>query len=226
MIKCYFQGCVKEGKTKEHVPPTAFFPKDQRKQLITVKSCESHNTGKSGDDLYALAQICLNSSPRNKAREVFIRSIAPQLEFNDGTLRRLLVRDSEPLKNGAVKYRVDLKRLERFFNALSCGLIYHIAKEQLPHNFDVRNIYHDLIDESLPQKETELAASIGHFYEDDIPDILRFGEAGLQNKDIYAAKVFGIAGFRSSITIVHLFFGHFKVTSMLSRVPMHYKVSM
>jgi hypothetical protein len=113
--------------------------------------------------------------------------------------------------------RVDVQRLDRFFNALSCGLIYHVAGDQLPENFSTGNIYHNLIDESLSPEEIELIASMERFYEGKIPEILHFGEAKLENEDIYTAKIFGIARFYSSITIVHLFFGHFKVTSMLSR---------
>lgn len=217
-MRCCFQGCAKEGKIKEHIPPRAFFPKDQREQLITVRSCKDHNTDKSGDDLYALAQICLNSSPRNRAREVFMTCIAPQLGFNEDAFRKLLIRDSEPLENGTVKYRVDVRRLDKFFNALSCGLIYHVAKEQLPQNFSMGNIYHNLIDESLSHEEIELIAFMERFYERQTPEILHFGDAKLLNEDIYTAKIFGIAGFQSSITIVHLFFGHFKVTAMLSRI--------
>lgn len=215
-MKCYFQGCAKEGTTKEHIPPKAFFPEDQREQLITVRSCRGHNTEKSGDDLYALAQICLNSSPRNRAREVFMKCVAPQLGFNENAFRKLLIRDSVPLKNGAVKYRVDVQRLDKFFDALSCGLIYHVAKDQLPENFSMRNIYHNLLDKSLSPEEIELMAFVERFYKSEPPEILHFGEAKLHNEDIYTAKIFGIAGFHSSITIVHLFFGHFKVTSMLS----------
>jgi hypothetical protein len=217
-MKCYFQGCAKEGKTKEHIPPKAFFPKDQREQLITIRSCKDHNTDKSGDDLYALAQICLNSSPRNRAREVFRKCIAPQLGFNENAFRKLLIRDSEPLENGAVKYRVDVQRLDNFFNALSCGLIYHVSKEQLPQNFSMENIYHNLIDESLSSEGIALISYMERFYEGEPPEILHFGEAQLQNEDTYTAKIFGISDFHSSITIVHLFFGHFKVTSMLSRI--------
>ena len=146
-----------------------------------------------------------------------MKCIAPQLGFNEDAFRKLLIRDSVPLKNGAVKYRVDAQRLDKFFNALSCGLIYHVTKDQLPKNFSMRNIYHNLLDESLSPEEIELIAFVERFYESETPEILHFGEAKLQNEDIYTAKIFGIARFYSSITIVHLFFGHFKVTSMLSR---------
>src|SRR5690348_12624374 len=70
-MKCYFQGCTPDTTTREHVPLKSFFPKDQRTKLITVPSCEAHNTSKSADDHYALAHICMNSSLGNQAREVF-----------------------------------------------------------------------------------------------------------------------------------------------------------
>ncbi len=147
-----------------------------------------------------------------------MKCISPQLGFNENAFRKLLIRDSVLLGNGAVKYRVDIQRLDNFFNALSCGLICHVAKDQLPENFSMQNIYHNLLDESLSLEETELITLTERFYESETPEILHFGEAKLHNEDIYTAKVFGIAGFHSSITIVHLFFGHFKVTSMLSRI--------
>ncbi|MGA3116260.1 MAG: hypothetical protein ABSF90_17705 [Syntrophobacteraceae bacterium] len=217
-MECYFQGCVKEGRTKEHIPPKAFFPKDQREQLITVRSCKDHNTEKSRDDLYALAHICLNSSPRNRAREVFTQCIVPQLGFNEHAFQKLMIRDSIHLGKGAVKYRVDVQRLDRFFNALSCSLIYHIARKQLPQEFSLENIYHNLIDESLTSLGIDFHAYIEQFYQNEPSDILHFGDAKLYNQGAYTVKVFGITDFRSSITIVHLFFGHFKVTSMLTRI--------
>jgi hypothetical protein len=48
---CY--ACTKLATTKEHVPPLSFFPEDQRKNLITVPSCEDHNNSNSKDVEYA-----------------------------------------------------------------------------------------------------------------------------------------------------------------------------
>lgn len=93
-MNCYFQGCAKKGVTKEHIPPRSFFPEDERMQLLTVKSCKEHNNAKSKDDLYVLAQICMNASPSNRAREVWLDRVSPQLSHNDSALRRLLSKDS------------------------------------------------------------------------------------------------------------------------------------
>ena len=81
-MTCYFQGCIAKGTTKEHIPPRSFFPEGEKEQLLTVRSCEKHNNAKSIDDLYVLAQICMNASPNNRAREVWESKIVPQLEFN------------------------------------------------------------------------------------------------------------------------------------------------
>ena len=105
-MKCYFQGCVNEGVTKEHIPPKAFFPIGEKEQLLTVKSCKEHNNAKSKDDLYVLAQICMNASPSNRAREIFLDKILPQLDFNNSALGKKLAKDSVRLPNGAVKYQV------------------------------------------------------------------------------------------------------------------------
>lgn len=131
-MNCYCQGCSQPGKTKEHIPPKSFFPKDQRDQLLTVPSCEVHNNSKSTDDMYVLAQICMNASPRNRAREIFIERVVPQLGHNSDALRRTLSSDSEPMANGAVRYLVDSSRCDRFFSALSFGIVYKASGRQLP----------------------------------------------------------------------------------------------
>ena len=46
---------------------------------------------------------------------------------------------------------------------------------------------------------------------------MEFGNPNAQNERIYTVEIFGIPRFKSSITIVHIFFGKFKVISMLSR---------
>lgn len=207
------------GTTKEHIPPKSFFPDGEKEQLLTVKSCEEHNNAKSKDDIYVLAQICLNASPSNRAREVFLNKVAPQLEFNNGALRKRLAFGSINLGSGAVKYPVDIPRLESFFTALSCGIVFKSCGAPLPSNYKINHIFHSLSGESSPFIAA-LENEIDKFYLDDPMDFMQFGEPGAKNERIYTVKVFGIPNFQSSITIVHLFFGKFKVSSMLTnKVP-------
>lgn len=215
-MSCYFQGCNEAGITKEHIPPRSFFPDGEKEQLLTVKSCELHNNAKSKDDLYVLAQICMNASPSNRAREVFLNKVAPQLEFNNGALRKRLANGAICLDNGAVKYIVDEERLDDFFTALSCGLIYKSCKSSLPMNYAVSHIYHNF-QSGVDIERQQVEDAIKKFYSGEPLDFLEFGAADTKNERIYTATIFGIPEFQSSITIAHTFFGKFKVTSMLTR---------
>lgn len=216
-MTCYFQGCSEAGVTKEHIPPRSFFPDGEKEQLLTVKSCERHNNAKSKDDLYVLAHICMNASPSNRAREVFMNKVAPQLEFNNGALRKKLAQGAVPLSTGAVKYKVDMARLDDFFTALSCGIIYKSCGSSLPANYEISHVFHSFSSEADPEIQ-EIEDAINHFYAGKPIDFMEFGDPDAKNHRIYTVTTFGIRNFQSSITIVHRFFGTIKVTSMLTRV--------
>jgi hypothetical protein len=216
-VSCYYQGCTGKGTTKEHIPPRAFFPEGERDQLLTVKSCPVHNNAKSKDDLYVLAQICMNASPKNRAREVWETTVGPQLGYNEGKFRDMLAEGSVSHGEG-VAYPVDRERLDGFFTALSCGLVYKSQKTPLPSDYRISHIYHNLMSNADPFIKA-VENCIGEFYQDKPMDFMAFGRPNLRNERIYTAEIHGVPGYRSSITIVHLFFGSFKVTSMLSKAP-------
>lgn len=68
-LTCYM--CDAPATSREHVPPRCLFPEsrdvgaDYRKNLLTVPSCEKHNSGKGADDeflMVSLAGIIGNNS--------------------------------------------------------------------------------------------------------------------------------------------------------------------
>lgn len=215
-MTCYFQGCSAKGTTKEHIPPRSFFPDGEKEQLLTVRSCEKHNNAKSVDDLYVLAQICMNASPSNRAGEVWESKIVPQLAFNNGAFQKRLAAGSRRLPDGAVKYRVEIARMDEFFSALSCGILYKTCRTPLPQNYNIAHVYHNFTGHSDPAM-LAIESGIEKFYSGKPLDFMSFGEPGTKNENIYNVTVFGIPDYQSSITIVHVFFGVFKVTSMLTR---------
>ena len=214
-MTCYFQGCTEKGITKEHVPPRSFFPEGERLQLLTVKSCKVHNNDKSTNDLYVLAQICMNASPNNRAREVFQKRVAPQLSHNNDALRRMLLKGSFKVPGG-VAYPVDHARFDEFFTALSCGLIYRSQKAPLPSDYRIGHIYHQFLTEADADRQA-LEAGIDRFYDGKPLNFMSFGNPDIRNERIYTVEIHGLPSFQGSITIVHRFFGVFKVTSMLTR---------
>jgi hypothetical protein len=220
-MSCYYQGCSRPGTTKEHIPPQSFFPKDQRYQLFTVRSCELHNNRKSSDDTYVLAQICMNASPSNRSREVWKQSVLPQLDYNSDALRKTLASDAIPLPSGAVGYKVDTARVDGFFNALSCGIVFKACGKRLPAQYSIEHVYHNFWDPGETPEEKEFKNHLQSFYSGKPIAVLDFGRVRALNTSVYSVKVFGIPGFGSSITIVHDFFGVFRVTSMLTRQVDH-----
>ncbi len=214
-MKCYFQGCDENGITKEHIPPRSFFPDGEKNQLLTVKSCVKHNNKKSKDDLYVLAQICMNASPSNRAREVFFRKIAPQLEINNGAFRKMLAKGATPLSDGSVQYNVDTRRFNEFFTALSCGIIFKSNGVSLPLNYSITHVYCSLSSE-VDSQNVSIIKELEAFYSGRPDNFMEFGKPDTKNERIYTVETFGIPDFKSSITLVHLFFGKFKVISMLT----------
>jgi hypothetical protein len=133
---CY--RCGKPATSDEHVPPKGLFPEqkdinmDLRRNLITVPSCDEHNTRKSDDDEFLL--LCLAGSARGNLIGYFHfmtkgrRSISRK---HDGFLTQIL-KDTTFTnlvdKNGnitkAIKGRMNIKRLNKCFESISYGLYY------------------------------------------------------------------------------------------------------
>lgn len=214
---CYYQGCSRPAESKEHLPPKAFFPKNQRKELLTVPSCHEHNQRKSSDDVYVLAHICMNAAPSHGSREVFLERVAPQLEYNGEALRKAIAADAVPRGDGAVIYRVDIDRCDRFFTALSCGIVFRSCVSRLPDEYEIRHVYHDFIDRAELPEEAALRQAISELYSGEPMKVMDFGAVPTLNGTVYSVKIFGMPRFASSITLVHEFYRSFHVTSMLTR---------
>jgi hypothetical protein len=216
-MSCYYQGCSLYGNTKEHIPPKSFFPKDQRNQLLTVTSCQLHNNAKSLDDTYVLAHICMNASPSNRSREIFRQRVFPQLGYNGEALKKTLARDAVVLSSGAVHYKVDTARFDKFFDALSYGIVFKACGESLPAAYRTKHVYHNFKNKEETSKERALKKMLLAVYSGEPLAVLSFGPVSAQNTSVYSVKVFGIAGFKSSLTVIHDFFGAFRVTTLLSK---------
>lgn len=158
----------------------------------------------------------MHSSPCNRAREVFQGRVAPQLSHNNHALRRLLSKDAVQVPGG-VAYPVDERRFDGFFTALSCGLIYKSQKAQLPRNYRINHIYHQLLDNGSAEWK-QFTAEVDKFHDTKPAKVLNFGSPDALNERIYTVEIYGIPRFAGSIIIVHRFFGVFKVTSMLTRL--------
>jgi len=86
--------------------------------------------------------------------------IARQLDFNQEALRVVLRKDAIDLENGVVAYAVDLARLDRFFTALSCGIVYNACTKQLPDNYGIAHVYHNFHDEAQSPRGSDASRRV------------------------------------------------------------------
>lgn len=238
MTKCYYPGCEEHASTKEHIPPKSFFPSSNKKDnLMTVKSCPLHNNEKSHIDIYVLANICLNSildEGDSNAKNAFLKSVKPKLE-NEYSFKRILLKDTVKVENG-YEFKVDIEKFNHFFNCLTYGVLFKKSKKIInKDHYKIKHIYPNL---KIRHQDDEASdfykkmLSLWDFFleKGSYSDYIKFDYKDRKGYsiDIYDVKIMGadsilnrnnnIDGFTSSLTLVHCFFGSFKVISLLTRI--------
>jgi len=132
---CYW--CGEKATSREHIPPLCLFPEEKdigiifkqsfRKNLITVPSCNEHNSKKSNDDEYLL--VCLSSKIGNNelALAHTYTKIKRTLEHNPTLLPK---GDDSRITIGEYTFpvsQVKIKnpRLMHSFEGIARGLYFH-----------------------------------------------------------------------------------------------------
>ncbi len=116
---CYM--CDAVATTKEHAPPKCFFPArkdlsqgdvDLRKELVTVPSCEAHNTSRSRDDEYAMVVVVQHYQTNKTARNQFATKVIRALRRSPALTTRVYdkVRPARVWGQEKISAEVDLDR--------------------------------------------------------------------------------------------------------------------
>lgn len=133
MPACYL--CDEPAVSVEHVPPKCLFPKvkdlpagvDLRKNLITVPSCEAHNSEKSRDDVYFQNVITGCDCINNVGREHYLRQIRRQHKHSTSVLARFA--QNALTVDGRFGHEVEIERLDNFAEHLGHALYFaHFGK--------------------------------------------------------------------------------------------------
>lgn len=111
---CYY--CENPATSKEHVPPKVIFPKDKRKQLIKVPSCDLHNMEKSNDDTYFWYLLTGVISSEKMCYEKIIRATQRKPMLAQSILRDVGLDRS---------YIVDHKRFDNSLESIVRGLHFY-----------------------------------------------------------------------------------------------------
>lgn len=213
--KCY--RCNKEEFSREHFPPKSFFPnRGKDLQLRTVPSCEEHNNGKSNDDIYVLTHICLNASKggENLPFKRFIESVLPQVNRSKG-FHHSIMHGAFELGNGARAYQVDVDRFDNFFDNFVSAIFYDHFKIQLNPDFhNIRHVYLNFSEnDELQNSQFEY---FNHFAQEFNIGVHE-KEFDKIDESVYLYKMIAPGQELASITILHQFYGTFKVISYLTQ---------
>lgn len=136
---CYM--CDAPSTTREHAPPLCVFPTTQdmgdgvnyRRDLITVPSCDDHNSCKSKDDEY-LRAVLLNGFFNNDVGHKQFRTKLFRAVENSPAMYRELYRNAVPVTvNGDPTIEIEIDR-DRFDGAVACcirALHFHCYETKL-----------------------------------------------------------------------------------------------
>lgn len=157
MAGCYM--CDQNATSVEHAPPQCLFPEqkdlppgvDLRKQLITVPSCDAHNSKKSHDDEYLLYTLVLNLTNNSVARDHFLTKIMRGIQKNPGVIAQLTknVVPVTALDNltgqiaQTAAMKVDMSRIKTTLDHMGRALFFHHCKRRW--NGKIKAIPHFLL---------------------------------------------------------------------------------
>lgn len=125
---CYM--CEAPATGREHVPPRCLFPEakdlpgtNHRKNLITVPSCDAHNSAKSKDDEYMMAVVSAFVLNDPVAKQHVDSKVMRTLKRNP-KIAAGLVKGGDVLGDGIACMRVDSERIFRGCDYITRGLYY------------------------------------------------------------------------------------------------------
>lgn len=135
---CYY--CGKAASSDEHVPPRAIFPKPKdspdgqnyRKNLITVRSCDVHNSAKSRDDEYLLYILALCLPSNEIAKHQFLTKVQRAIQKRPALLNALLIDYKEAVLHDtfndqwhrSIAIQPDEQRLNNLFTHMAKAIYF------------------------------------------------------------------------------------------------------
>src|ERR1022692_4543918 len=127
---CY--ACDRTAVTREHAPPSCFFPPSCRANSITVPSCKIHNHEYSKDVEYVRSILVCFSDLKPNSQPVFDKMMR-SLDYRPALVDTIF-QELRPLwRNGeeTAAFTVDLRRLERVIFAIAQAIHYRDFSEKI-----------------------------------------------------------------------------------------------
>lgn len=193
--------CAKEVTSREHVPPKCLFPEkkdlpkgfDFRKCLITVPSCDEHNSHKSLDDEYLMFVLASTFQGNKHKQRHFDTKIMRAVNRKPHVFVEFL-KDLKPVflksPDGNIEesasFKVDLDRFDRAVQHMACGIFYHHYKRKWLGGFKVfTNALMDMSSRNASDINAQIQ-EVSNKIEQSFSGIVSLGE----NDEIFNYKMF------------------------------------
>ena len=127
MPDCYM--CDAPATSREHVPPSSFFPAGHRTGLWTVPACSNHNHDNSLDVEYTRSIIALDVNTNQIARELVSGKVSRAHERRPLLKARTFRRVAPALVRGqrTAIFEADFPRFERIISSIACAIYFREA---------------------------------------------------------------------------------------------------
>ena len=147
MTTCYM--CEDEATSDEHAPPQSFFPTGHRHQLLTVRSCDAHNTNTSINDEY-VRNILVTFAGCNELASGLLsdktkRSFERSPKLLKRTFQNVIWTEFEDQKS--VAFEMELERVESTMHKIACALHFEHFNEKV--TWETCSLIKQLVGEDL-----------------------------------------------------------------------------
>jgi hypothetical protein len=175
-LSCYM--CANEATSREHAPPRCLFPETKdtvdgssyRKNLVTVPSCEFHNTEKSHDDeylLFALAGSYTSSSVGltqflTKVRRAFDKTPSKAANFVRQADPVQLKRTDEAEWEQGAQIIVEGARIDSVLSSCARALYHHHTQSKFQGPVEVLTNFTMYLDERIQASVSEAFDTTAH----------------------------------------------------------------
>ena len=142
---CYMCGDI--ATSYEHAPPKCIFPEqkdlpegmDLRKNLITVPSCEVHNSNKSTDDEFLLFIVVHGYFNNKEGKDHFFSKVVRAFERRPKFIENLYKSKMPIVVDGeeTVAVNIDVERFNKTISNICRALYFYETQEKWMHRIDV-----------------------------------------------------------------------------------------
>lgn len=206
---CYM--CDLPETSSEHVPPKCFFPeqkdlgKDYRKNLLSVPSCNLHNSEKSKDDEYLRFVITSHYDNKPVAQKQFSTKIMRSVKRKPSMFG--FVTNNYPiLVNGqpSIAYSVDRDRFDKEIDHIARALYFFHHQSRLtlplivhtPDLFTVNRLDADNINQRMQKiEEMTVDALFNESKHGDNPDIFSYQFRDIEETSSFFVRMLFYGGF-------------------------------